>query len=61
MDVTDHRQQEDKEESALQTGVCEVQQEFSVVFEPLGTLPPKRSFEHAIELQPGTGSVNVRP
>lgn len=39
VDVTDQRRQDSKEGSGMPIGVCEVLQKFSVVFEPLGTLP----------------------
>jgi len=36
-------------------------QEFSHVFEPLSSLPPKRSCDHAIPLVPGAKAVSIRP
>jgi len=36
-------------------------QQFSQVFEPLSSLPPERSCDHAIPLVPGAKVVSIRP
>jgi len=36
-------------------------QQFSLVFEPLSSLPPERSCDHAIPLVPGAKVVSIRP
>lgn len=35
--------------------------QFTDVFQPTIALPPARVHDHTIDLQPGVGSVNVRP
>jgi hypothetical protein len=46
---------------AVSPEVSVILDEFAVVFEPLSSLPPKRSCDHVIPLLPGAKPVHIRP